>query len=150
MKFTPASRAEATMRPASAASVRSPNIIVPRQMGETIRPLLPSLRYSMGHLRHRLYQVQTGADAREVERHLGRLVGRVVVLVVGASGTTIEGRPSRRVKTKSGVVPPSEGTTSTFLPNPFSTAAFTFAHHRMVERRARGGRALEALHLDAV
>ncbi len=46
MKFTPASRAEATMRPDSAASVRSPNIIVPRQMGETCRPLRPRLRYS--------------------------------------------------------------------------------------------------------
>jgi hypothetical protein len=44
MKFTPASRAEAAMRPASAASVRSPNIMVPRQMGETLSPLLPRLR----------------------------------------------------------------------------------------------------------
>ena len=40
-------RAESTMRPASAASVRSPNIIVPRQSAETLIPLLPSLRYSM-------------------------------------------------------------------------------------------------------
>ncbi len=47
MKFTPASRAAATMRPASASSVRSPNIIVPRQMGATLRPLLPRFRYSM-------------------------------------------------------------------------------------------------------
>src|SRR5450756_1902502 len=47
MKLIPAARAESTMRPASAASVRAPNIIVPRQMGETLMPLLPSLRYSM-------------------------------------------------------------------------------------------------------
>ena len=43
MKFTPASRAEATIRPASAASVRSPNIIVPRHSGDTMTPLLPRL-----------------------------------------------------------------------------------------------------------
>src|ERR1035437_453727 len=47
MKLIPAARAESTMRPASAASVRAPNIIVPRQMGETLMPLLPSFRYSM-------------------------------------------------------------------------------------------------------
>src|SRR5450759_2014459 len=47
MKLMPAARAESTMRPASAASVRAPNIIVPRQMGETLMPLLPSFRYSM-------------------------------------------------------------------------------------------------------
>src|SRR5471032_2357051 len=46
MKLMPAARAESTMRPASTASVRSPNIIVPRQIGETLMPLLPSLRYS--------------------------------------------------------------------------------------------------------
>jgi hypothetical protein len=30
-----------------------------------------------------------------------------------------------RVKTKSGVVPPSEGTTSGWRPKPFATASFT-------------------------
>ena len=41
MKLTPASNAASMMRLESAASVRSPNIIVPRQMGETSKPLLP-------------------------------------------------------------------------------------------------------------
>src|SRR5262245_25922649 len=47
MKLTPASRADATMRAATGSAVWSPNIIAPRQMGETFKPLLPSLRYSM-------------------------------------------------------------------------------------------------------
>ena len=42
MKLTPASRAESTMRLASASSVRSPNIIVPRHSADTLSPLLPS------------------------------------------------------------------------------------------------------------
>jgi hypothetical protein len=48
MKFTPASRAWAMMRCASFSSVWSPNIMVPRQIGETVRPLRPSLRMSIG------------------------------------------------------------------------------------------------------
>src|SRR6186713_2200261 len=47
MKFTPASAAESVMRCAVGSSVRSPNIIVPRQSSDTFNPLLPSLRYSM-------------------------------------------------------------------------------------------------------
>src|SRR5258705_8537064 len=47
MKLTPASAAESAMRCAVASSVRSPNIIVPRQSSDTFNPLLPSLRYSM-------------------------------------------------------------------------------------------------------
>ena len=47
MKLMPASRAEATIRPASCKSVRWPNIMVPRQIGETFNPLAPSARYSM-------------------------------------------------------------------------------------------------------
>jgi hypothetical protein len=35
------------MRFAVDSSVRSPNIIVPRQSSDTFNPLLPSLRYSM-------------------------------------------------------------------------------------------------------
>ena len=42
MKFTPASKAASMMRLESVASVRSPNIMVPRQRGETMRPLAPS------------------------------------------------------------------------------------------------------------
>src|SRR5476649_924577 len=47
MKLTPASAAESAMRFAVASSVRSPNIIVPRQSSDTFSPLLPSRRYSM-------------------------------------------------------------------------------------------------------
>ena len=47
MKLMPASRAEPTMRAASACSVCDPNCIVPRQIGETFSPLVPSARYSM-------------------------------------------------------------------------------------------------------
>src|ERR1700755_3190089 len=42
MPLTPASRAAATMRPASASSVWSPNIIVPSQSLPTLSPLAPS------------------------------------------------------------------------------------------------------------
>ena len=48
MKLIPASRALATTRPAVASSVGPPNIIVPRQIGETLRPERPSVRYCMG------------------------------------------------------------------------------------------------------
>ena len=44
MKLTPASRARSSMRAASASSVRAANIMVPRQSGETLRPLLPKFR----------------------------------------------------------------------------------------------------------
>src|SRR3954447_12017050 len=47
MKLMPASRALATIRAAVASSVGPPNIIVPRQIGETLTPLRPRLRYSM-------------------------------------------------------------------------------------------------------
>src|ERR1051326_1551607 len=46
MKFTPASRAWAMMRCAVGSSVAPPNIMVPRQSGDTFRPLRPRLRYS--------------------------------------------------------------------------------------------------------
>src|ERR1700744_3649845 len=45
MKLMPASRALATMRVEVASSAGPPNIMVPRQIGETFRPLRPSLRY---------------------------------------------------------------------------------------------------------
>src|SRR5579864_6398943 len=48
MKLMPASRAFATIRDDVASSVGPPNIMVPRQMGETFRPLRPSWRYCMG------------------------------------------------------------------------------------------------------
>src|SRR5881628_3596226 len=41
MALMPASREAATMRPASVSSVWSPNIIVPSQSFETLRPLAP-------------------------------------------------------------------------------------------------------------
>src|SRR5574340_496276 len=44
MKLTSASRAAATISRASASVVRSPNIIVPRQMIDTSSPLVPSRR----------------------------------------------------------------------------------------------------------
>src|SRR4030081_889788 len=45
MKLMPASRAFATIRAEVASSVGPPNIMVPRQIGETFRPLRPSGRY---------------------------------------------------------------------------------------------------------
>src|ERR1700742_3300902 len=45
MKLIPASRAFAMMRAEVASSVGPPNIMVPRQIGETFRPLRPSWRY---------------------------------------------------------------------------------------------------------
>src|SRR5512143_876257 len=47
MKLTPASNAALAMRAAVALSVCSPNIMAPRQIFETLSPLLPSLRYSI-------------------------------------------------------------------------------------------------------
>src|SRR5215207_7852188 len=47
MKLMPASRALATIRAAVGSSVGPPNLIVPRQIGETLTPLRPRLRYSM-------------------------------------------------------------------------------------------------------
>jgi len=40
----PASRAMATMRSDVASSVAPPNIIVPRQIGDTFMPLRPKVR----------------------------------------------------------------------------------------------------------
>src|SRR5579862_9808743 len=45
MKLTPCSRARATMRADVASSVAPPNIIVPRQSGDTFSPLTPRRRY---------------------------------------------------------------------------------------------------------
>src|SRR5882757_773057 len=45
MKLIPASRAFATIRAEAASSVGPPNIMVPRQIGETFRPLRPRWRY---------------------------------------------------------------------------------------------------------
>src|SRR5258707_281154 len=47
MKLTPWSLALAAMRVAVASSVGPPNIIVPRQSGETFTPLFPRLRCFM-------------------------------------------------------------------------------------------------------
>src|ERR1700743_2369990 len=53
MKLMPASRAFAMMRPEVASSVGPPNIMVPRQIGETFRPLRPSWRYCIRLSSHR-------------------------------------------------------------------------------------------------
>src|SRR5215471_2853794 len=47
MKFTPCSRARATIRAAAGSSVAAPNIMLPRQSGETRSPLRPKVRYSI-------------------------------------------------------------------------------------------------------
>src|ERR1700730_4201010 len=47
MKLTPASRALAMIRCAVASSVGPPNIMVPRQSGDTFNPLRPSERDSI-------------------------------------------------------------------------------------------------------
>src|SRR5438445_605298 len=48
MKLMPASRALATIRAEVASSAGPPNIMVPKQIGETLRPLRPSWRYCLG------------------------------------------------------------------------------------------------------
>src|ERR1700704_909769 len=50
IKLMPASRALATIRVDVASSVRPPNIMVPRHIGEIFRPLRPSWRYSIGQV----------------------------------------------------------------------------------------------------
>src|SRR5512143_2677097 len=50
MKLTPASRAFAMIRLDAASSVGPPNIMLPRQICDTLRPLRPSWRYCMGPL----------------------------------------------------------------------------------------------------
>src|SRR3954452_3766335 len=50
MKLMPASCAFAMIRFEVASSVGPPNIIVPKQIGDTLRPLRPSWRYCMGRV----------------------------------------------------------------------------------------------------
>jgi hypothetical protein len=57
MKLIPASRARAMIRAEWASSVGPPNIIVPRQSGETLRPLRPSLRYSIDRFSQKMWLV---------------------------------------------------------------------------------------------
>src|SRR3954452_21683129 len=73
MKLIPASRAPAMMRPDVGSSVWPPNIIVPRQSGETFRPDRPSLRYSMALSCEARSGRQTGDRERETlgARHQG-------------------------------------------------------------------------------
>src|SRR5262249_11925368 len=65
MKLMPASRALATMRDEVASSVGPPNIMVPRQIGDTFRPLRPRLRYciccSLTWLAQRIASLRTQA-----------------------------------------------------------------------------------------
>src|SRR3712207_1570973 len=78
MKLTPAAYASATMRLEASSSVGPPNVIVPRQIGETLRPERPNPRYSIrssfgcpewtahrSTISDRLHQ-----DGREQGRHL--------------------------------------------------------------------------------
>src|SRR6185312_1039203 len=157
MKFTPASRPAATIRPDSAASVRSPNIMVPRQMGETYRPLSPSLRYSIVPLSGKpgsdpecFNQVEAGADAGEVERDLRRFVGRVVVLVVGGEGND-DGRQAEQVREDEvGRRSPEGGHHEDLPAEALLHRGLHERDHRMVEGGARRGRGLQAPDLDAV
>src|SRR2546430_12887667 len=59
MKLTPAAKAEAMIFCAVAGSVRSPNIMVPRQSVETSRPLEPRRRYAMEGIFRRSRTVET-------------------------------------------------------------------------------------------
>src|SRR5205809_3220216 len=74
MKLTPASKAEAMIFCAVAGSVRSPNIMVPRQSVETSRPLEPRRRYAMGGIFRRSRTVET-RDA-EAKRRVPQLEPR--------------------------------------------------------------------------
>ena len=47
MKLTPASRAELIMAMDAFSEVRPPNIMVPKHIGETLRPLAPKRLYSI-------------------------------------------------------------------------------------------------------
>jgi hypothetical protein len=47
MKLTPASRAELMIALDAFSEVRPPNIMVPKQIGETLRPLVPNRLYSI-------------------------------------------------------------------------------------------------------
>src|SRR5262249_10461068 len=67
MKLMPASRAFATIRAEVASSVGPPNIMVPRQIGETFRPLRPSWRYCMSG-GPSLEGVSIAASSRHCER----------------------------------------------------------------------------------
>src|SRR5215813_3564054 len=72
MKLIPDSRAFATMRVEVASSVGPPNIMVPRQIGDTFRPLRPSLRYCISLAPQNLeHAVGHGNDAL-VDGDLGR------------------------------------------------------------------------------
>ena len=48
MKLTPPSKAAAITRSDSASSICPPKLSPPMQYSETLRPVLPSLTYSMG------------------------------------------------------------------------------------------------------
>ena len=74
--MTPASFARATIAFDAASSVRSPNIIAPRQSGVTLRPDRPRLRVSMG---------TSGQGARVVREMVGdeTLDEEIAVIVAG-------------------------------------------------------------------
>src|SRR5581483_1803935 len=72
MKLMPASRAFATMRAEVASSVGPPNIMVPRQIGETFRPLRPSLRYCISFAPQDLEHAVRHGDDALVDGDFGR------------------------------------------------------------------------------
>src|SRR4051812_40278921 len=68
MKLIPASCAFAMIRFDAASSVGPPNIMVPRQIGETFRPLRPSWRYCMGYVLDAFCGGSIASSARHCER----------------------------------------------------------------------------------
>ena len=119
MKLTPASNAASTIRCASAASVRSPNVIVPRQIGGDVEPAvaeatvfhahadsLQAVRPAAGrcaqalHVRHRQRAPQHGlaepfggatrAFGDGLRRHLQVVVVVDVEAVVAAVADRVE------------------------------------------------------------
>src|SRR4051794_40311750 len=69
MKLMPASRAFATIRDEVASSVGPPNIMVPRQIGEILRPLRPRERYCMGWV---LVLIVIASEAKQSSFYAGK------------------------------------------------------------------------------
>src|SRR5438093_10709450 len=106
MKLTPAPKAASTIRCASAASVRSPKVMVPRHTTDTSRPLSPSRRNSIVidlslrraqslHVRHGKRTAQhrlaepVGGAPRARRHNLGGHLQVVVVVHVEPCGAVV-------------------------------------------------------------
>src|SRR5512139_1528218 len=72
MKLMPASSARPMMANDSGLSVGPPKFIAPRQSGDTIAPVRPSDRYSIGIS---LPRRDAAVDNQLASRHVARLVG---------------------------------------------------------------------------